>query len=172
MYKSTPKFWNLWLILTVFGREMLLKVMKVLKAFRGKGKAAVCPDTLVLNSCGTSTLRHEHINQLLKVHEITCLNTTVNYNNNNNNKITIKPLKLESSFLTKSPSKFQRWICSNWSVGCKQRLLQGWHHSTIILQGRVGKSASKYPVLERTKLQMHPQLKSPISFWMVQALTA
>lgn len=59
--------------------------LKVLKAFRGKGKAAVYPDTLVLNSHGTSTWSHEHIklNQLPKVHEITCLNTTANCNNNN-----------------------------------------------------------------------------------------
>lgn len=82
---------------------MILKVIRVLKVFRGKGKAAACTDTLVQNPHGTSTWRHKHIKkiQFPKINEITCLDTTVSYNNKKK-KITFKPPRLEASFLTKN----------------------------------------------------------------------
>lgn len=152
-------------MLTVFSRGMILKVIKVLKVFRGKGKAAVCTDTLVQNPHGISTWRHKNIklNHFPKVHEITCLNTTVSCNK----KIIFKTPKSEASFLTKYLSKFQSCLYSNWSLGLQHRLLGRWHHSTIILHWQLWKLASKYPIHERMKERINapkPPTEIPFQF--------
>lgn len=100
------------------------------------------------------------LNQFPKVYEITCLNTTVN-DNNSNKKITFKPPKLEGSILTKFHQNFKDrfMIIDLWDAN------RGYFKDGITAQlSYMENQPLNTLFFEKTKLQMHLQLKPLASF--------